>query len=344
MNLKNLSLVTFILFLTSLFVYHQENKRGTDLLSGSDYIKGLDVNKIQKISLTFENDKKITLTRDSNKFVLENHKSYPASTEKVNDLIYKIASIQVKEKVDTNVSDKELEKYDLSKDRRKYLVELYDNQGAKTVSFSVGKSHKGKGNYLHKDGKNDVYLSSSNVWINSSYKDFISTVLLEVNEDEVEKLSLNIEKPLEIVKKDNDFIVAKEDGKEVDKKSEKASEYVKNLKSVSFDDFHPLNDPKVLSLNFDKNIRIKLKNKLVYDVKIAKDKDDHFVKLQALMEDAPKEFVVNQNDGKKELQKIEDVIKAQTEAQKLNLEKGAWVYKIKKSVFDKLVKKPSYFL
>ena len=99
MKLKTLSIFTGILFVASIFVYMNENRRGTDLLTGSDYVKGLDINKIQKISLSFEKGKKITLSRDSNRFVLENHKSYPAKTDKVNDLIYKIASIQVREKV-----------------------------------------------------------------------------------------------------------------------------------------------------------------------------------------------------------------------------------------------------
>ena len=73
MKLQTLSLTTFVLFIASIFVYINENKRGTDLLTGSDYVKGLDINKIQKIDLSFSGDKKITLSRDSNRFVLENH-------------------------------------------------------------------------------------------------------------------------------------------------------------------------------------------------------------------------------------------------------------------------------
>ena len=55
-------------------------------------------------------------------------------------------------------------------------------------------------------------------------------------------------------------------------------------------------------------------------------------------------FVVNKTDGKEELQKIEDMIRAQGDAQKLNMEKGAWVYKVNKSVFEKIVKDSNFFL
>ena len=342
MKLKTLSILTGILFLASIFVYMNENKRGTDLLTGSDYIKGLDINKIQKISLSFSGDKMITLTRDSNRFVLENHKSYPASTDKVNDLIYKIASIQVKEKVASGVDEDDLKNYELSKDKRKYLVELFDNDGRKTVGFSVGKSHKGKGNYLLKEDKKDIYLSQENLWLNSSYKDFVNTVLLEVKKDDIEKVSLKSDKNLEIVKKDKEFVVKNPTDKQY--KKEKAEEYVKNLSSVRFDDFYSLTEPKVQALNFDKDIKIKLKNKLTYKVSLAKDKDDHFVKLTAFLEETPKQFVVRQDDRKEELQKIEDVIKAQGDAQIINMEKGAWVYKVDKSVYENLAKDSKFFL
>jgi hypothetical protein len=342
MKLKTLSIFTSILFVISIVMYVNENKRGTDLLAGSDYIKGLDINKVHKIVLSFKGDKKITLTRDSSKFVLEDHKSYPASTNKVNDLIYKIASIQVKEKVASSVGEDDLKKFELDEKSSQYKVELVDNDGKKTVSFRVGKAHKGKGNYLVKEGKEEVYLSDSTLWLNSSYKDFINTVLLEVKKDEIEKVSLNSDKKIEIVKKDNDFVIEEPAGKKF--KKEKASEYASSFSNIRFEDFYSVTEPKIQGLKFEKDVRVKLKNQLIYRVSLAKEKDDHFIKLRALLEEAPTQFVVKKDDGKEELQKIEDTIKAQSEAQKVNLERGAWVYKIDKSTYEKLAKKSQFFL
>jgi hypothetical protein len=334
MKLKTLSLTTVILFVISLFVFMNENKRGTDLLAGSDYIKGLDINKIQKIRLSFGKDKNITLTRDSNRFLLENYKSYPASTEKVNDLIYKLASIQVKEKVASNASEKELSKYELDKEKRKYLVELFDNDGKKTIAFRVGKSLKGKGNYLFKEGKSDVYVSKDSLWLDSSYKDFVNTVLLEVKKEEIEKISVMADKNFEIIKKDESFIIDSEEIKKSNK--DKLQDIPGNFSSIKFKEFFTPVDKKVKELHFDKNIKIKLKNKLVYSLSFAKNDQEHFLKLSALFEEPQTQFVVGQNDGKEELQKIEDTILAQEKAQRTNLEKGAWVYKVDKSVYDKI--------
>tara|TARA_Y100000590_G_C15614006_1_gene974994 strand:+ start:259 stop:1287 length:1029 start_codon:yes stop_codon:yes gene_type:complete len=342
MKLKTLSIFTSILFVISIFVYLNENKRGTDLLSGSDYVKGLDVNKIQKISLSFLDDKKITLTRDSNRFVIENHKSYPADTGKINELIYKIASIQVKEKITSNADDSDLEKYELNPSKRKYLVELFDDEGKKTVSFSVGKSNKGKGNYLYREGKKDIYLSKENLWLNSSYKDFINTVLLNVPKDDVQKVTLKTDEELQIVKKENSFIIPGETKKKI--KQEKAKDYLQGLSNLRFEDFLTVTEPKAQGLKFSKDVEIELKNKLVYKISMAEEGDDYFVRLAALLNEAPKQFVVKKDDGKEELQKIEDVLKAQAEAQKLNMEKGAWVYKVNKSVYEKLAKETKFFL
>jgi len=260
----------------------------------------------------------------------------------VNDLIYKIASIQVKEKIASEPGEDELKKYELTPDKRKYLVELFDNDEKKTVSFSVGKSFKGKGNYLYRESSKEVYLSKENLLLNSSYKDFVNTVLFEVKTDDIEKLSLTSDKSLEIVKKDKEFIF--EGAEDKNYKKEKAEEYVKNLSSVSFDDFYSLTEPTVQSLRFDKDLRIKLKNNLIYKVSLAKDKEDHFMKITALFERPPTQIVVNQNDGKEKLQEIEDVMNAQKVAQNINFEKGAWVYKVDKSVYENLVKNSDFFL
>ena len=327
MKLKTLSIFTSILFIISLFVYSSENKRGTDLLTGSDYVKGLDINKIQKISLSFSGDKKLILTRDSNKFVLENHKSYPADTAKVNDLIYKIASIQVKEKITSDADEDDLKKYELDISNHKYLIELFDNNGKKTVSFRVGKSYKEKGNYLYKENKKDIYLSQSSLWLNSSYKDFINTVLLEVKKDDVEKITLKTDKELEVTSENKKF-----------------NEYVGALSNLKFEDFLTVTEPKAQGLQFSKDVKVKLKNKLIYKISLAEEKKEHFVKLRALLDEAPKQFVVSKEDGKEKLQKIEDVIRAQGDAQKLNMEKGAWIYKVNKSTYEKLAKDSKFFL
>ena len=341
MRLKHLSILTGFLFIISVIVFINENKRGTDLLKGSDYVKGLDVNKIKKIVLNFKENTKLILTRDGNQFFLENYKLYPAASEKINDLIYKIASIQVEKKVASGMKEDDLKKYELDEKSRHYAVDLFDNDNKKTVSFRVGKREKGKA-YLFKEGENNVYLSQNNVWINSSYKHFIDTVLMDVKSDDIEKISLKSDTHIEIVKKNKDFIIEKPvNGKF---KKEKIEKYSKNFTSLRFDDFYSHDDSEVQSVNFTKKVKVQLENRLIYKVDLAKSKKNYFVKVSAGVEEIPEKFVVKKDDGEEKLKDIGNIIEAKTSAQRFNLEKGRWVYKINKSLYDKLVKPSKSFL
>ena len=341
MSLKNLSILTGILFVISILVFLNENKRGTDLLTGSDYVKGLDVTKVQKIVLNFKDKDELILSREGERFVLENHKSYPAASDKVNDLIYKIASIQVDKKIASGVKEEDLKKYELDEKSRQFAIELFDNDNKKTVSFRVGKSDKGK-SYLFKEGETDVYLSRSNVFFNSSHKHFVNTVLINVKSDDIAKIDLKSNIGIEIVKEGEDFVIAKPANKKF--KKEKAKEYSQNFTVVRFDDFYAPNEAEVQRLRFTKKIKLQLGNKLVYEIDLAKKKKDHFIKIRAGIEAENREIVLKKDDGEQKLKDVGNVIEAQGIAQRFNLEKGRWVYKISESLYEKLVKNSKFFL
>ena len=91
-------------------------------------------------------------------------------------------------------------------------------------------------------------------------------------------------------------------------------------------------------------MKIELQNKLIYQVSFAKSEEDHYVKLKAMFDKPQSEFVVKQDDGKEDLKKIDEVIKAQKTAQRINLERGSWIYKIDKSVYEKLAKDTKFFM
>ena len=272
---------------------------------------------------------------------MESHKSYPAASDKVNDLIYKIASIQVEKKVASGAKEADLKKYELDEKSRHYAIELFDNNNKKTVSFRVGKKEKGKA-YLFKVGEKDVYLSKNNVWINPSYKHFVDTVLMNVESDDVEKIVLNSDTQIEIMKKNGIFVVEKPAKNNF--KKEKIEEYAKNVISLRFDDFYSHKDSEVQAINFIKKVKIQLKNKLVYEVNLAKRKKDYFAKMSVQVKEAGQTFVVKKDDGEEKLKDIGNIIEAKTSAQRFNLEKGPWVYKIDKSLYDKLVKSSKFFL
>ena len=165
---------------------------------------------------------------------------------------------------------------------------------------------------------------------------------MDVKKDNIEKVTLKTDQEIELVKKDSQFIIENLPNEKC--KKEKAEEYAKNFSGIRFDDFLESSNSKVRSLKFNKDVKIQLKNKLIYNVSLAKDKEDYFVRLNALVNEVPDRIVVHQNDGKEKYKHIEDMVKAQGTAQKVNREKGSWVYKVDKSVYEKIAKDSKFFM
>lgn len=341
MSVKKLSILTSCLFMVSLGVYFKENYRSSHLASGGYYIKGLDPSKVQKISLNFEKDKEISFVRDQNQFTLSSHKSYPAATNKINDLIYQIASIQIKDKVASSASEEDLKQYGLTEETKKYKVDIFDGGGKKTQSFYVGKKQKSRGNYLLKEGSNDVYLSDSSIWIDSSYKGFIDRVIVDIDKDSVEKVLVNSGETIEIEKKEKEFILV---NPKKEAKKEKLESYMTSFKQTRFEDFFKHNEDKVRDISFDKEIKVSLSNKLTYDLNLGQKKGEYFIKALALASQVPNKVVISQDADKDELEGVGNMIEAKQKADEFNIKRGAWVYRIDKSDYEKLIKKSSDFM
>lgn len=335
MKLKNLVILTAVLFSLSLAVFFNENRRGTDLAAGSDFIKGLDIEKVQKIVLTFEGDKKIVLLRENGRFVLENFKSYPAKTEKVNELIYRMASIEVGDMVKGSASAEEMNSFELGDKNGRSRVELFDKDGNQTISFRIGKAYKGRGHYLVKSGRSDVYISRNALTLSSSYKDYIDFDLIKMRPLDVEKVTLPGSEHVEIVRKENEFVV--QDTSRKDYKKEKIQEYVDHLAKLSFEDYYSLSDREVDNLRFDKELEIKLKSNLIYKIGAGAKDQDYYLKFMAMVDEMPGQVVISKDDSTEKLKGIEEMVKAQSQAQRFNFEKANWVYKVKKETYDKII-------
>ena len=341
MKLKSLSIITSVLFVCSFAVYFVENTKTTGLASGSDYIKGLDIANIHKIILVPGKSEEISFVRDRDKFLLLGHKSYPASNAKINDLIYKIASIQIREKTTEDPSKTDLEKFQLDDEKRSYQIRIFDNNKRETVSFNVGNSYKGKGNYLYKKADKAVYLSHAPIFFSSSFRDFVDKDLLSLKTKEIEKIRILSDKKVELVKTDDKYQMVTPKRKF---KEDKVKDYFNSFRSLKFKDYFKHDENEVRQLAFKKDIKIQLKNKLIYKLGLAIKNKKHFVKINALVDELPSKIVLKGKENKEELQNIQAILNVQGAAQKINLEKGIWVYLVEKQIYEKLVKNYRDFL
>ena len=193
-------------------------------------------------------------------------------------------------------------------------------------------------------GEDDVYLSQNSIHFSSSYLDFVDKFIVDIEKDDIESLSVKVGdgEPLEMEKKDKNFVLKPE---VMEFKKEEVEGYFSKFSRLRFDEFYKFNEDDVRGLSFDSDIKVYLKNKLIYKLSLSKKKDDHFLKVNALTQNIPNEITLNRFEAidKEKIQEIEDMTQARVRAEQFNLNKGSWVYKVSPSIFEDLVKKKKDF-
>lgn len=359
---RNLAVLVVALAALSVWVYTQNTKRGTDLVAGSDFIKGLDVNKVASITLSFgaegsastdseSTDSKskaqvkpkanIVLTRNGSGFVLSDQKSYPADTAKVNDLLFAIADIQVKKLVNNDASTAEREAMGLvpstAHPRRSVRVQVTDDSGKALTGFTIGKDHQSGGSYLQKDGSSQVYLSKRSAFLAQSYKDFIDWTLVAIPSDSLERLEQS--SPARVAEKlaGKWSFMDPAGGTPLPTEADKVQGWIQALSRVDFEGYYTLSAPEVQNVSFATKLSATLSNKMIYELALAKAGKQHFAKLTAKVAELPSEVTINPNDDKEKLAGIEDMLTAKERADAVNRQRSPWVYVISKADYDRLI-------
>ena len=247
----------------------------------------------------------------------------------------------MQEKITAKASNEDLEKYGLTKETKKYHIEIYNAEGKRTLSFFIGKTSKNKGHYLLREGTQEVYLSKNSLEIDSSHKDFINRVLVDVDKDSVIKVLIHAGENMEIERREKEFALVNSK-KEV--KKDKLSNYISEFSSALFEDFFKPDEQKVQNVDFNKELHIQLNNKLNYTLKFAEKNGEYFVKAIALIPDIPNQVVINQDADRKELENVGNMLQAKQKADQFNRIKNSWIYLMDKNNYEKFIKKPSQFM
>lgn len=359
-TLRNLVVLVIALAAVSVWLYSQETRRGTDLVSGSDFIKGLDLSKVDAITIQFGSQEtsqrpKIVLKRDAEQFVLAEHKSYPAATDKVNTLMFTIANVQVKKLINADASDDELKAMELSPDSpRSVHVTIAGEDGKAMMAFRLGKDQASGGTTMVKDGTRQVYLSTAPVFLARSYKDFVDWALFSISPDTLDRVEQNTPQ-LAVERLAGKLVImdpaagtplpAGPEG------SQKAQQWFNQLTQLDFEDFWTRDDAQIKSLNLDfgRRLTLTMKDKVVYELELAQTKGSkegeakHYAALAAKVADLPSEVVINPNDDQQKLAEVEAMLAAKETAERINRAKGPWVYQISKADYDRLIKTKADF-
>ena len=338
-----LIILTVVFFFLSVLTYYFEHRRGTDLVAGAEFIKGLDISSITKLELKGKNKGNVELIKEGGGFVLSNFNSFPVSTTKINEFLYNISNIQVKEKIASTID--RAKNFKVVPEEAEAHIALFDKNDKKLVEFFVGEGAKGTGNYLRKESSDTTYLSSERLNLNITKDFFIEKNIIKSKKEEI--LSIIVKRP------DGEISIKKEgtkfqlDGSSKDKVDDsKIGSFVDAFSNINFSEFYQLDDSKVSSLNFDTTYEVTLKDNFVYIVQTAEDKKNKkfYFKLTSRIEDLPNKVQLSKNASKEDLQKVNGMLMSRDKASNFNNKHARWIYEIPKFKFDNLNKNKSDFI
>ncbi|MBT4761795.1 MAG: DUF4340 domain-containing protein [Bdellovibrionaceae bacterium] len=333
-QLKQLSVLTICLFAVSFLLYLNENKINSDLTAGSDFVKGFDPSKANKIMIKHADGKALTLRKNNTNFVLAEHHNYPAENEKINNLLFNIAGIQIKEKVTSSKGKQE--DFELTEEKAKTEIIVFNSQEKEILNILVGKEKNSEANYIRFKNKNDIYLTTGKISFPTDTSSYINKTINIFKTDEVQNISAKFkDQSIEITKEGEDFQLAKANKKNSKKiKKEDLKNYVGKLNNISFQNFKPMNSTESVVLNFDQNLSLVDKNQITTNIKFASSNKKYFVHLSSSTRNAPKEITLSQNETDEKMQSIDKMIKAQQRSQNFNLKHSGWVYEVSENTFN----------
>ena len=150
-TILKLSLVTLGLFVLSIFTYRWDHYRGVDLVSGSEFVSSLDIDKISSFTIKGKKGELLVFERSGENFNLKNFSGYPTSSNAVSDLIYKLLSLTVKEKITQSIKD--FKKYGVGEKEANLHFSFLNEKGKEVLGLYVGNSYKGSANYVRLSGR-----------------------------------------------------------------------------------------------------------------------------------------------------------------------------------------------
>lgn len=155
-----------------------------------------------------QGDKRLTLQRDGDNWVLREHESFPAAPERVTGLLGSLTAAELAE-AKTKMEDRYalLGVEDPSvKEAKSRLVRLLDGGGKELAAVIVGEKRLDpsglgqSGTYVRRPGEEQAWLATANIDAGLELKDWVDPRLFEARRDEVKTVEVVLpgEEPLKI--------------------------------------------------------------------------------------------------------------------------------------------------
>ncbi len=307
---------------------HLSNRTGSVLKASAYLIQGLDPSNIDAISIG-TGEKKTTLQRNGDRFVVANKDNYPAESGAVNNLISSCMDIKVEGLVTDNPSNhKDL---GVTEEDADSVIKFLKQNSELLVGVIVGKDKgQGGGPFVRMVPGDRVYATLDRPWIKDQPMDYVDRNIVTVDRKEIESVIVSSSNGTYKLNPGEDGEGAiLEDlpaGKEL--KANDANSVFTALSNLGFDDVMKNPAPDT-TLTFDKKYVCVLKDSTLYTLKIAQNDDRIYVTCNASYTDktpVTKERGVVESE--EELKRKETKLLAREKVQNISARHNNWIYEI----------------
>ena len=298
----------------------------------SPLIQGLNTVDIAGITLGPQ-DKSLTLKKEGQGFLLVEKDGYPASIQKINNLVTSCLDIRRGELVTDNPENhKDL---GLTEDTAKNIIKFLNAEGQLITGLMVGeRDDMAKGDYVRlisddQDTSNKAYLSLNVPFLDMTAMSYIDKTLFKVQKKDIAKITvIGPGGRYDLLAGEDDKIMLENipEGKEL-----KDDIYEKVFTAVTDLEFSDVKKESEMTpkLDFDRSYICQLKDASIYIFQLAQKDDKTYLKcLSDYADKTPVTMKRGVVESDKELKEKEAKLLARDNSIKFNKKHGGWVYEI----------------
>lgn len=337
---QQLLILVAILFITSIGVYWIDNNISIETsIKGRDFLVGFNVDQIGKIELR-KKDFYLSFVREGDHFIIENFYRYPVPPEKVNELLYKMASLTIAEKITDDST-----RYDelgVVKNRADLIVDYFGKSGERSGGFIVGNNYKGQGQYVLNSSEKSVYLTASPLYVSVNKTSYIENNLFRGIPGTLSSVEVNNSSKGErwSIERVGEKWILKPQLNKGD--PEKISRFVTDLSRPEVLDYFPIQSPtpieEIKDLSFSYQMTLNYDDHSSYQLHFAEKKDNYYLKTLASTTEIDKKLELAKEATLEQVQEVANSVNSTQSVRRYNLKHGVWIYKISKQEWSKFVK------
>ena len=336
-SLSILGIVAVVMVVLAVITSKMTQTGSGTVKSAFNLVQGLDPARIAKIVIT-EKDKTLEVIQQGGKFVVAEKDNYPASIKTVNELIARVLDVKANPDVLTSSSANYADLM-VADSNAGEIIKFLDSDGKIITGVIIGKRLDTGDATIRLVGKDEVYTTPSNLWINVSAIGVMETKIFSAAADKIVKVSVKYDSgSYEMTRQqgssDVNFVTALPAGKQL--KGRDYEQVFNALSNLSFTDV--MAEAKASEMKFDTTYTCQIDDSTVYTFLVAVKDGKYFAKCSNEFTDLS-QIQISQTDSQDELKKKEAKLLARDNAAKFNAVHKGWVYEIASTQAENLTKK-----